>query len=508
MKSKQSYRIIREIVLALLCATNAFAQTAPADSSKTSPDVTSKSAENLKSVENLKIENLVLLGQAAPPEVAADVLLTLVATQPAITKTRKQELIEEAFRFAGSAREPVRRESWSAIVDTRSGLKQAAFELELDKLSLQTRAVMQMMALDRIRARAMFADIALPKLPELTCEDALSYNVDSYYRAAVAISENCFDRNEQKAEAHVQFLSERLGNIKTVPQVAGAAKALLDAKVSADELMLLANTFADVLDQVSPNARLFAFAMARQRLGSSLWRLVQKSKEQKVPTIDLTRAIRSFLVRQFSGEVCLDAPWLDGRALKIPSEVNYLNAEFAQPIVADDLHPLSFGAVAKNRQFWTMPREKELLMLAKDLRFGDTETGLTLAQRQTDEWRKKLNDYLDLIEDWQPESEVSAEDYFQEKCILYSVLVELCPDDAQRDVVLRAYAAYLREQNREYKGRIEWILPVKHYLSRLREKTRDEWQKSLDPWLTSNDAALRVYAELTLLRNGTGGATP
>jgi hypothetical protein len=427
--------------LAVVCLTKISAQTPPANSKRTSNKAETKSSENLK------IENLVLLGQAAPPEVAADILLTIVATQAAITRVRKQELIEDAFRFAGNAREPVKRKSWAMMVDTRAGLKNAAFELDLDKLSLQTRAVMQMMAFDKARARAMFADISLPKLPELTCEDSLSYDVESYYRTAVAVSENCFDENERKAEAHIQFLSERLGSIKTIPHAVAAAKALVDAKLSADELTLLLNTFADGLSHVLANARSFAFVIDRERFGFSLARLVQKAKQENVPAVDLNLAIRSFLVKQLSGEVCIDASWVNGREVKLPTVLNNLNAEFAQPIGADDIHPLSFGAAAKDRQFWTMTREKQLLMLAKDLRFGGTQKGLTLEQRQTDEWRKKLNDYLDLIADWQPESEVSAEDYFQEKCILYSVLVELCPDDAQRDVVLRAYAAYLRDQN-------------------------------------------------------------
>jgi hypothetical protein len=82
---------------------------------------------------------------------------------------------------------------------------------------------------------------------------------------------------------------------------------------------------------------------------------------------------------------------------------------------------------------------------------------------------------------------------------LYSVIADLCPDDAQRDVVLRAYESYLKEKSVEYKGRIEWILPVKDYLRTLHSKSEAERKKSLDPWLTSSDAALRVYAELSLL---------
>ncbi|HEX3086825.1 MAG TPA: hypothetical protein VHP99_19965 [Pyrinomonadaceae bacterium] len=500
MKRRHTFVLL---LLALVCVGKIYAQTPPANSPQTSPRAEAKSAQDLK------IENLVLLGHTAPPEVAADLLLTLAATQPTITKAQKKELLEDAFRVAGDAREPIARRPWSLMVDTRSGFKGAAFGLELDKLSLQTRAVTQMIALDKSRARMMFQEIALPKLPDLTCEDSLSYDPGAYYRTALAVSRDCFDENEKKAEAHVQFLAERLENVKSVSQVVPAMKMLVEATLSGDEMSLLMSTLVGALGGISTDARGFAFVMAREPLGQTVWNLSGKAKSQQVPNVDLNRATRAFIVKQMSGEVCQDAPWLDGRQVKLTGKVTELNDLFPNPIVVDDVRPLSFGATAKDRQFWTLPREKQLLMVAKDLRFGGGEEPLTLEQRRTDEWRKKLNDYLDLIEKWEPESEVSAEDYFQEKCNLYGALVDLCPDGAQREVVLRAYAGYLREQNREYKGRIEWILPVKHYLFIIRSMSEAAQRKSLDPWLSSSDAALRAYAELELLgRAGTKSAIP
>jgi len=491
----------RYISLALLaafaCIAKTSAQTPPANSNKTTTSAAAKSALNLK------IDNLILLGHTAPPEVAADLLLTVAATQSSLTKARKQELVEDAFRFAGNVREPIKRRPWSRMVDTRSGLKGAAFELQLDKLSLQSKAVMQMILLDKSRARMMFQEIALPKLPDLTCDDSLSYDFEAYYRTALAVSKDCFDENEKKAEAHVQFLSDRLADIKSVSQVVPAMKMLADASLSGDELSLLMSTLVGALGKVSTNARGFAFVMTKETFAGTGRALIDKAKQQQVPAGDVSRAIRAFLVKQMSGEVCVDAPWVNGGPeLKLPNNITDLNDLFPRPIGADDVHPLSFGAAAKDRRFWTLPREKQLLMVAKDLRFGGGEEQLTPEQRRSDEWRKKLNDYLDLIENWEPESEVSAEDYFQEKCVLYSVMVELCPDDAQRDVVLRAYAGYLREQNGEYKGRIEWILPVKHYLLVLRSMNEAEQRKFLEPWRSSSDAALRAYAELASFGGG------
>jgi hypothetical protein len=190
--------IFVSLFLIFACVSKISAQTLPADSKKTPASAETKSAQDLK------IENLILLGHTAPPEVAADLLLTL-AIQPTIAKARKKELIEDAFRFAGDAREPIARRPWSLMVDTRSGFKGAAFALELDKLSLQTRAVTQMIALDKSRARMMFQEIALPKLPDLTCEDSLSYDPGAYYRTALAVSKDCFDETKRRLRRTSSF---------------------------------------------------------------------------------------------------------------------------------------------------------------------------------------------------------------------------------------------------------------------------------------------------------------
>lgn len=88
------YIFVSQLLLVFVCAAKINAQTPAVKSNRNRPDAETKSAQNLM------LENFILLAHTAPPEVAADVLLSLVATQPAITNTRKKELIEDAFRFA------------------------------------------------------------------------------------------------------------------------------------------------------------------------------------------------------------------------------------------------------------------------------------------------------------------------------------------------------------------------------------------------------------------------
>jgi hypothetical protein len=207
----------------------------------------------------------------------------------------------------------------------------------------------------------------------------------------------------------------------------------------------------------------------------------------------------SFLIKQMTGEVCTDVSWLNQGKLALPRDVAAINNDFTNPITVDDIQPANLGPKAADVIYWTTPKAAALLKAARGLRFGGKEKALSREERETEEWRRQLLDFLDLLADWGPESEPSPEDYFQERCIMYGVIVDLCPDDAQRDVVLRAYGNYLKERSGEYKGRIEWIFPVKDYLRLLRSKSDVVRRASLDPWLTSSDGNLRIYAELALL---------
>ncbi len=449
--------------------------------------------------QRLRIDNLIILGQSAPAEVNGDLLLTLVSSNLIANKERKMELIEQAFRSAAEVREPLRRKSWSLNVDTRSGLKQEAFDLELDKLSMQSKAVIKMIPLDRLRARTMFEGVSLPSIKPLTCEDSLGYDLESYYGALLSVAEACFSDDERKAEAHIQFLSDRLESVRSIPQVTPATRMLVNAKLSPDELSLLVNVLTKALGRVSTDGRSFAFAIERDRLVLTAHNLILKLKQQGVPANDFTGAFRSFLIKNMSGEVCTDVGWLKGGQVSLPADLKAINSALATPITVDDIHPASVGPKATDVIYWTTPKAAELLTRAKELRFGDGETALSVEQRQTEEWHRKFLDFLELLESWEPESEASPDDYFQEKCIMYMVLVDLCPDDPQRDVVLRAYGIYLKEKSREYKGRIEWILPVKDYLRVLGSKSDKVRRSSLDPWLTSSDGNLRIYGELALL---------
>ncbi len=463
--------------------------------SSPTPVVASKTSAKTKR----PLENLILLSQSASPEVRADLLLTIASSNLISDKKRRIELLNEAFEAASRVEEPVRKKSWATLVDTRSGFEQRAFDLQLDRLSIESRAISALIPLDSARAREMFQRVVLPKIPPLDCKDSLVPDFTAYYAMVVAIAENCFTPDEIKAQAHVQFLTEQIEAVRSVSQATAALKAVAGARLSNEEMSRVVLSLAKAFGQVSEDPRSFAFAVQREGLISVTASILSMLKKREIPAESLSTKVRDFLLRNMSGQVCADAGWAKPHAAALPPEIDIINAHFNSPITSDDLGQLRFGGKSVEVEYWTSARGKTILQAAKGLRFAVDGHRLSAEERDTEEWHQKLRAFLDQLDYWDSESESSEDDYFQQRCNMYRVLVDLCPDDLQRDAVLRAYGSYLKDSNRKYKGRIEWISPVKDYLKIVQLKQPKMVQASLNPWLTSSDNMLRVYAELSLL---------
>lgn len=117
------------------------------------------------------------LAAQGPSELGADAMLRLVEKGRVKDPRWQKDLVERAFTMAGQAREPLLRRPVPGLpVD--AGLAGPA--LELDRLSLQTRAVFQMAKLDENVAQKMFREIARPVPRRITCTDATYEDISAY----------------------------------------------------------------------------------------------------------------------------------------------------------------------------------------------------------------------------------------------------------------------------------------------------------------------------------------
>lgn len=212
------------------------------------------------------LHSLADLASAAPPEFTADALLRIVESGRVNDRNASRALVEQAFQAAASAKFPVRMQAIrSAITDTEAGSLNAAYALGLDVLSLQSRAVRDMLPLDPAKARELFGQIAAPALAPLTCDDALFYEPDAYYQALSPVVNSTFTAKEKAKDEHLHLLTDVLGQATSPLQLAPLASVIESASVTAAQRQLLWARFNGLMAAMQPDGRSFGATPEKYR---------------------------------------------------------------------------------------------------------------------------------------------------------------------------------------------------------------------------------------------------
>ena len=114
---------------------------------------------------------------------------------------------------------------------------------------------------------------------------------------------------------------------------------------------------------------------------------------------------------------------------------------------------------------------------------------------------EQLNAWLNAMADWRGDGEASESDYFNQKCVLYQLLLEVWPTKGPAaDTLLRQYIAFLREPARQQENCAEWLLHVKRLLDSPHYSNGVERAHLLTELASSGEPVLRVYAALQIVR--------
>lgn len=180
------------------------------------------------------------LAAAAPPEFAADALLGMVESGKLVDKNSRRVMIEQAFQSAASAKFPVRMQGLpGTTTDTSSGSLSQAYDLKLDVLSLQSRAVRDMLPLDPAKARDLFSQIVKPTLAPLTCDDALIYEPSEYYVALTAVVNGAFTAKEKAKDEHFNLLLDAVGLTASLSEITPLASVIQSASLTEAQRSIL-----------------------------------------------------------------------------------------------------------------------------------------------------------------------------------------------------------------------------------------------------------------------------
>jgi hypothetical protein len=399
-------------------------------------------------------QSLAELARGAPPEFTADALLRLIEQGRLADKDVRRSLIEEAFRNAAAAKFQVRMDGLpGTTTDTASGSLSRAYALKLDALTLESRAVRDMLPLDPANARRMFADIASPTLSPLTCDDALVYDLADYYQALGAVVNSTFTPKERAKEEQLNFVSDYLGQATSPLELAPLATVIQTVSVTPQQKQGLWARLGGLLETGQLDDRSYSGALA------SLNSLT-------VP--ELQTSVQKFRQRSHGCETDSSST----PASKKP-------------------------ATPKLDSYWQSTNSQHLLEPGRKLRFDKNNVPLSDADRSTPDWQQQVDDYLSQLAGWAADQEDSEADFYHEKCTVLMAVIELAPPGSESDKLIADYVDFISNSSLYQQSPVEWYLEPQALLERfrpgpMRTKILDAFQRSGNPILSLEVALERA----------------
>ena len=477
------------------------------------------------------VKQIVDLAYGVPPEFGADALLQLLESGAVAAPQKKLDLLEEAVRMAGESRFQHKLQYYSGPTDTREGWLAQAYDLNLDAESLKCRSVRLMVPLRPLAARLLLQTM-MPAVKHHDCRSTLIRDPRIFYRTLSYVATAAFTAQERAANAHIDYLIPFFDSASSPVQIVPLAEVLLEtAGSSRDQLANLLSHFASALRRTVQDDRGFRNGYGLMEAAD---KIADRALTAQVPSDEFVRSMRTYIVRNLTGLRCADSVLPIVKIPKRPNQPQGISEKFTSwnarfpPYASSEVRPLTaaeqgataLGAAADNPGFWTSPKAKDLLSSVQQLRFGPkSEAGsrpqsLSVETRKGPEWNAELTAFLTKMDAWKPSDEPTELDHFFQKCSLYTALIELVPEGAQRDRLLAEYLAFLTSSRLQYDDPVNWFLQAWELVSganrsRVTEAAAGNSVKQEVNWILqhmegSGSAILRLRALLAGLGERSG----
>jgi len=473
-----------------------------------------------------EIRDLIDQSAAAPPELAADILLRLVEGGKIPDKKIKAEVLDQAFVLASSARFPMRLIAATVEggnTDSDTGVRWAALRNGLDTLSLQCRVIRTMLEIERKRALELFQSMPPVRIPARSCSEAMVDRVDGYYETLALLVYHAFNETEQREGKHLELAEAQIHSMSAPAQLEPAAKMILDLKLDGKRLSPIESAYSVTLHDMSADDRAFS-SSTYPGLVEALVRLARDSETKGVSSFGLVDAFRAYYVRQMRGTRCEENvnPKETGLILQRTSEsFNSDLRTIADPegkqirqIQTDELLPARVEGHATVYKFWFKRETQKLLTDLKHLRFGTPEQReannkkerrpdgmaqfLTVEQRSTLSWQIEAREFLNEVESWNKDHDETEENYFHEVCFIYVPLLELVPPGELWDNVLESYINFLKQSAIKKESPPEWYFEVRRLLE-LQDAEPATQEKIRGAVKAKGDLVMSMYVDLDRL---------
>jgi len=447
------------------------------------------------------------MARHVPAEFCADALIRVASTDK-VDKATRVQLLDEAFRCAAGAQRPFKRQPSITKVAGTAGILKHVYQQDLDTLSLRLRAVEAMLALDPVKARSLFLEIPPLQIPKVTCDDYLVYDVRLFYDVLGKLARQSFTAKEVADGAPTRLLATFLGGIHSASQVEPAARMLAQTGSKNADFQTLVTAFGGALSQIYGDDRSFTDSISA--VGEAMLALADDAAKRKLPPGGLIEGYRRYLVNNLAGQRCADDALMDaGQTFELSASssadalgtdaARLFNEKLARPPVLplreEEVTPAKIEGAASGLRSCQDAECKQLTSEFRSLIFSAEGAPLSSAQRDSAEWRSRLQQFLASMADWKESTGTADAEQFREKCALFNGLVGVAPAGPDRERVFLAWLDYLEGNRVQQDDRIGWFLPVNALIGRVAldplglGKLTDALRKSRDP-------VIALYIEL------------
>ncbi|MGP8245187.1 MAG: hypothetical protein ACLQVN_11805 [Bryobacteraceae bacterium] len=464
------------------------------------------------------------LARQAPGEFAADSLIRL-ASLDSLEKPRRIALLEEAFRRAGEAKQPLKRRVVITRVAGPARFLARAYNQDLDALSLELRAVEALLPLDARKARELALKMPAPRIPKVACSEFQTYDVDRLYTVLGEVARRSYTAREAEHGGPLRLLDPQVAAL-TSPEQAGPA-ALMLAAITVDDrgFRTLVSDFQQALREMTGDDR--SFTATESALGPQIEALVHACQRRSVSSLPLLEGYRLFLVNHLAGARCADnemeRPVTEGTAIALtggfvdpqaPAVIQFFNDRLQvsplQPLTETEVTPSHVAGRAAGLEGCQDAGCKAAATLYTALYTDGKGALLGDAQRRTPEWRAALRQFLEAVSHgWNDAPGDAGLKTFTEKCEYYARALELARDPADKELVARAWLDYVEQAGAPRATPAVWFLPIHQILARTRlvevgmRKVAEDLRQGKDPvialYLALESVAPQSTAELVLL---------
>lgn len=495
------FRFIILNIISLVSLMNVFLikpNSQSARSTQTVPRISTNHSERLLKA-NQELRNYVNEVMGLPAEFKADILLKLIENKKIISKVWGKELLEESFIIAKDAQNSYKRISvLNNEADSRSEYSSYAFDLKLDRVSLQLRAVKEMLQLNhKARAREMFSEIKISELTPVTCDEPTIYDLSEFYNTLNLLYQTAFSADERRKEEHLYFLISNIKNISSPAQITAIIQSIISLKLSETQLQMSLNTLSERLKEVPDDDRSFSKSFGANI--NSIYAIVNICKENHISPINLLNDYRLYLIKHLVASRCYRNKVIIENEKKQVAVFNVLLLKYSLLKITDEQLILSKvqGKAKDYIYFRGQTKAQQIMREVSRLHWlPGTNTAIVDTDKSKPQWGAQLNRIYNLIQEWQEKDEVSELDYFHQKAGIYRTLLQFVPDKSNREKIMKDYLIFLVNSPIQKEKRIDWFFQLNNMIKLLRHDSPPDRQQAESIFAEISHPVLMLYAKL------------